>query len=237
MKTQQARGFTLIEVQIGLLLLVLIIGLVYSALHLATRSSAKSEQAIELTEHRRLISRFMQKQIAQIHPLYWSDRRGSSPIFFGEPDSVVFTGPLVASGEPDRIYLQSLAMEKANDHNTLNFLHAPLDLTRDPKNQQADLNAMPILEEIDKLSFSYYGTPDNRNNQNDWHDRWESNKNLPLIIRAEIQQKDAPPWPMLFFPLRVTQVESLNQFKLRSDETANTRNRQQQRDEPVNDAD
>lgn len=221
---KKALGFTLIEIQIGLLLLVLIMGLVYGALHLATKSLAKTTDANTVVENMRITSRFLQNQIAQIHPIYWVDRQGTTPVFKGDEDGFVYTGRTVASGNPDQLLLLTIKQEKSRNSHSLQFGQAALKTDENPLNELDDLRFTTLLDDANTIAFSYYGLKDTGAKTAVWTDTWSSKKYLPQLIKCTIVDNTGAAWPELFLSIMTDDVSSLSQFKINID-TSNARSR------------
>ena len=209
-------GFTLIEVQIALLLLVLILGLLSGALYMASKSWRSGQIENEQIEEKRLISSFLRRQISQIHPLFWSGSRDHELIFRGQKDAMVYVGSLPASAQAGQLSLLELAITGQGANQRLELGYIGITPDQAPFDTLEDMKRSPLLEGIDRLQFSYFGKQKESRQAPTWHDRWENSNMLPQLIKCTIILTNGSRWPEMIMPLHTDDVSSLIQFQLQA---------------------
>jgi len=205
-------GFTLIEIQIALLLLVMIMGLLFGALHMASRSWKTGQALNEKIEEKRLVAEFLRKQINQIIPILWVDGNGSDLIFRGEPGAMLFVGKLPAnrlSGLPSLLQLNT------TDEETIEFGYAPLTPDKTPFDTRNDRMLSTVLaNNIKSIKFQYFGRLNKGSKPSEWYESWASRKLLPRLIKCQITSTDDDVWPEMTFPIHIDNTSGFRQFFL-----------------------
>ncbi len=213
-------GFTLVEIQIALVLLVLIMGLLFGALHLAARSWRTGQAQNELIEEKRLVAEFLRRQISQITPMFWSDNRGSDLIFRGNEDSMLYVGKLPANRNNGGLsLLELITRENFSDgsskrlelgYGNLSTDHTPFD-TRDER-----LKHTLVLDQIKDIHFQYFGKQKVSTRTSEWSDSWQSKKLLPRLIKCQITLANGDEWPEMILPTYVDNTSGFRQFILQA---------------------
>ena len=212
---QKIHGFTLIEIQIALLLLVLIMGLMFGALYMGSKSWKKGQAQNELIEEKRLVSEFLRKQISQIIPILWTNNRGSDLVFRGNPDSMLFVGRLPANRLSGLPSLLQIVTKKDDTGIRLEFGYSTLTPDQTPFDTRGDrMQTTPLLDKIDSIDFQYFGQQRPGTKPPQWYPNWESRKLLPRLIKCQISLTDGAVWPEMIFPLHVDNTSSFRQFFL-----------------------
>ncbi len=230
-------GFTLIEVQIGMVLLVLIMGLLFGALHLASKSWQTGQAYNEMNEDKRLVAEFLRRQISQITPLFWSDVKSSALIFRGESDSMMFVGRLPANRNVGELSLMKLISKiGATDDagKRLELGYGKLDPDLSPFNsREKQLKYTLVLEQIKDIQFQYFGQQKSRLDSEppEWSDSWSSKKILPQLIKCQIILMKGKQWPEMIFPLHADDTSRFRQFILRASTNIESNTQQSLNDE------
>lgn len=215
-KFKYIQGFTLLEIQISLVLLVLIMGLLFSALHLASKSWKIGLVQNEITEEKRIVAEFLRRQLSQVTPLFWSGTRGLSLIFEGESDSILFIGKLPANRNIDQLSLLQLIARKRANHQSLELGYGSLSADSSPLDNTAEkLNYTLVLDQIKEISFQYFGQQ-SQSKVKEWSAQWKNNQKLPQLIKCQITMKTEQKWPEILIPLRVDNNRSFKQFILQA---------------------
>lgn len=205
------RGFTLIEIQIALLLLVLIMGLLFGALHLASKSWKAGQIQNEQIEEKRLVSEFLRRQISQIVPMLWITSRGSDLIFRGNEDSILYVSILPAnrlSGLPSLLQLIT------ND-NQLEFGYSFLTADQTPfDTRNGRMTKTEVLNNIEEINFQYFGKKNKGSRPPEWFSIWDSKRRLPNLIKCQITLANGTNWPEMIFPLHINDPTGFRQFFL-----------------------
>jgi general secretion pathway protein J len=85
-KTGRAAGFTLVELLLAITLMSILLGLTYSGLRAATRSSERGEEILAAGGELRAAHQFLRRQLNQMLPLSFSEEDGQETV------RVVFEG-------------------------------------------------------------------------------------------------------------------------------------------------
>lgn len=189
------RGFTLIEMIIGITLLGFILVLLYGGLRLSVKSWDTGEAMVSGTSRQVAVSNFLRRQLAQIYPLTWTDRDGKTQVAFsGDPDAVYFAAPIQAALGPGGISLLALRAEPADDGNDLSLSWQ----RNDPQEPAFEFpnpdDKVALAKKLDKIVFAYFGT-ETPDDEPAWHDEWHSESVLPQMIRLSLAGKDGRVWP------------------------------------------
>lgn len=185
------RGFTLIEIQIAVALLVLIMLLGYGALHFAGRSWQALDRAAEDIETQRLIARFLRRQLEQAIPIVLVKNGERQLVFHGGRDELRFVGRL-----PDHRGFGLHVIQLSYRRNDLLLNYRPLiDESSITTAFKADAGRI-LLTNIDKLVFSYYGG-ENKGELPRWQDEWRNKEQPPLLVRVNIETTDHSDWPVM----------------------------------------
>lgn len=223
--TSRSRGFTLLEIQIGLVLLVLIMGLLFSTLHLASKSWKTGLAKNDITEETRLVSEYLRRQLSQITPLFWSGTRGLDLIFKGQSDSILFVGKLPANRNTDQLSLLNLKVKSEAEVKSLVLGYDRLSTDYSPLTNASDkFEYTQVLEQVKSIEFSYYGQHQTRSKQLAWAGQWNNTRQLPKLIKCQIVMQTGVIWPELLIPVRVDNNRSFKQFILQAAPKRNGRN-------------
>jgi len=211
------RGFTLIEIQIALVLLVLIMGLLFVAMHVASKSWKIGQEQNEQIEEKRLVTEFLRRQFSQITPLFWTDTRGSDLIFRGNSDSLLFVGKLPANRNIDELSLLELITRKDQSGTRLELGYGRLSPDQTPFDTRNDrLKHTLVLDQIKEIHFQYFGSQEIGARTSEWSDHWESRKLLPRLIKCQITLVNDEQWPEMLFPVHIDDNSGFRQFILQA---------------------
>ncbi len=211
------QGFTLLEIQIALVLLVLIMGVLFSALHLASKSWRVGQAQNEMIEEKRLVAEFLRAQISQITPLYWTDTRGSALIFRGSAESIRYVGKLPANRSSKTLSLMELILIEDTTKRRLELGYGRLDPNHSPfTSNDGEMKHTLVLDQIKQLKFEYYGQQKLGSGSPEWSEHWESKKQLPQLIKCQITLLNNKQWPEMFFPIHTMSTNGFQQFILQA---------------------
>jgi general secretion pathway protein J len=185
-------GFTLVEVQIALLILLLIVAVLMGGLKLAAKSTNAAEKLVKQTSDVRIITSFIQKQITSILPLK-SLRNGKTKLLFkGQHSEVYYTGHLpehVVNGGPWLIHLH-----QKKEQLLLNY--RAIDNTRSfTENINSDFATVVLLENVDDFSIEYLSK-----RHGSWQSTWHKADFMPALIKIQLSQNNRL-WPDIVVPL------------------------------------
>lgn len=190
--THHHDGFTLIEIQIAIALLVLIVLLGYSSLHLAGRSWQATESGGARMESERLIGQFLRRQLEQSIPLLLVEDGERRLQFEGNRDQLQFISRLPAHRGGGGLHV--ITIQHAGG--ALLFSYRPLVVEYAPIGSAPEATTIELLTDIAEIELAYYGSITERALPG-WHSDWRGREQPPELIRLRIQPRDAAPWPDL----------------------------------------
>lgn len=234
----RSKGFTLVEVLIALVLLTLIMSLLFGALHLATKSWRAGAAHNNKIEEKRLVGEYLRTQLSQIVPLIWTDPRGGKVIFEGEEDRIRFVGSLPINRKTGKLSLLEMFVEEKDGGKQLSLAYQDLSPDRSPFDEfDDDIGQTLVLDQIEEVSFQYFGRMKASTQPPEWFDKWDSRNLLPMLIKCQITLSDGEQWPALSIPMMVDNVRGLRQFVLQASASNSRRSNANNSETSTDDAD
>lgn len=190
----KARGFTLIEVLIALVLLSLLMGGLLASLRTlgdtATRLEARAAQA----EERRLVSGFLRQVVGGLVRKPVDPGDGTPPLpFLGGAAELIWVAPMPAHHTVGGLHRFRLSRADL-DEGALRLQFLPyVDDDTPPDWSLADQRL--LLEGLQSLEIAYQLA-----GSRDWRSAWTEADRLPARIRLRLEQ-EAVWWPELVIPL------------------------------------
>jgi len=184
-------GFTLIEVQIAIVILLLIVAVVMGGLRLASKSTQAAEKVANQSTELRVISRLLINQISSIVPLKTLDKGKNKVLFKGANSSLYYMGHLpekALTGGPWFIHLH-------RQNNELVLSYKVFDNTRSMQdNMKGVFESISVLDGVVSFSVHY------QKETGQWLSSWRDNHTLPKTIKISLKQTGLE-WPALIMPL------------------------------------
>lgn len=202
----RARGFTLIEILLALMLLAMLMAGAYAGIRTATRAAHAGQTQIDRTNKLRVTQEFLRRELSQTLALpYEKESDGKLTVFAGKPDIITFVGPMpgyLGHGGP---YVQQIALERDVGTRKLTFRHMLYNgYTKDGHDKVDSVDPVVLLENIDDATFEYRGL-DEAGKMSDWEDEWKRANIAPAMVRVKLRftRGYAQAWPELVIPLMV----------------------------------
>ena len=196
-------------------LLSLILLLVFSSLHAAGRNWEISAEQIEIADELRLTSRFIRKNLAQTVPLIWINEKERKIAFAGTSDEINFVAPLPSHRGGGGLSLLTLKTGEREEDNKLMLYYrmaVPEHQSFDINLYDNEINSVVLADAIDTIEFSYFGS-ENPDITPDWHDDWNIEDRLPLLVRLKINSTERSIfWPEMVIAIRPQTVKGQPQF-------------------------
>ncbi len=196
-----ARGFTMIELMIALVLLALMSAVLFGSLNLAGRSSDAGTAKAEASSGMRLASEYLRTQLAAQHPQRMRKIQEFPLLFGGDPDQLRYTAPL-----PGRVglggiwyYRLKLATVAGRQKPSLILERVIPDVSAPERPDFADAEHSVLADDIKELKFSYYGvgTGAGVDEAPTWRDQWDDQQLLPQLIRVDVTPEKGSAWPTM----------------------------------------
>jgi len=201
---KQARGFTLLEVLLAVILLGLLIAGAYGGIRASANAMHAGERAIDRMDRVRTAQEFLRRQVSHILPLAFAHEQESGllHVFDGGSSYMRFVAPMpgyLSRGGP---YVQTLELARAADGLQLQFTSAMLNGYEDRQTAQAEAEPVVVLDRIRAGVFEYR-TLDDQGQLTDWSSEWQDPAVTPLMIRIRLDMQPGVqiPWPELDVPV------------------------------------
>jgi len=187
--TGDQRGFTLLELLIAIGLLVLLTGMLYGGLDLASQRYQGQSHRLDRSAQVALVQNFLRAQLSDARAL--PAPGGTAIQFDGRPDGISFVSRGPASANVGGLAQLTVAYAPGTSgaSGTLSVHWQPLAPTVVPRDSI-------LLANVRRVEFSYYGasTP---NDAPTWHASWQSLPILPSLVRLSLEFADGESMPTL----------------------------------------
>lgn len=191
-----AEGFTLLEALVALTILGFVSMIAAGALHLAVETRSRVEARAVATQELRAGGMLLRSRLRDARPATWRWSSSGSPHWFhGRPKSVHFVASLPPRWDDGRLYLYSIEADNKRDGTRLILRYRPMPddaATPVPADPEA---SFVLLNEIDGLSWSYYGRTEPEQ-AGRWRKTWD-HSHLPQLVRLVVEPGTPRlgPWP------------------------------------------
>jgi len=191
------RGFTLLELLIGMTLLGFILALLFGGFRLAATSWDAVETRVERTNDQQLARALVRRLLAQMQPLHWKKALNQPIAFIGERNVLRAVAPLTGQAGAGGLRLIELSQERGEPTQTgdgplrLVLRHAPV--LYDADDFAAGLGETKIhlvLGDLDSVEFGYFG-PEKIGEAPRWQDAWTNQQQLPQLVRLRLGSREA----------------------------------------------
>lgn len=182
-----AKGFTLLELMIALVLLGLVVTLLFDGLRLGARTWDSIEARTRGTQDLHLAGLFLRRQIEQAQPLAFNDEQGEMRIgFFGERHALRFVAPLPAHLGAGGMYWFTISVADAGDGKRLLLSYELFQGERWERYGSGAAQTSILARGLHAAEFDYLGYESAA-----WASRWEQKDRLPRLIRVRLKPADA----------------------------------------------
>lgn len=197
-------GFTLVELLLAITLMSILLGLTYTGLRAATRSSERGEIMLAAGGEMRASHQFVRRQLNQMLPLAFDldDSVDELRIMFvGDARSIQYVAPMpgyLGSGGPQVQLIELIS----GDDGVLQFSHALLQGYEEGR--LFDRAPVVLLENVKSGGFEFLGL-DEEGGPTDWTSSWDEPELLPVAVRLNVEfGGDAHmQWPELVAGVRI----------------------------------
>ena len=205
-KPGHAAGFTLVELLLAITLMSILLGLTYSGLRAATKSSQRGEALLAAGGELRAAHQFMRRQLNQMLPLPFAVTDGNEEIrvvFEGDARRIQYVAPMpgyLGAGGPQ---VQLVEIVNGDDGDlVIQFSHALLQGFE--QDRLFDRDPVMLLEGVNSAGFEFLGRDDARE-LTGWMTSWDQQGALPVAVRLDLEFSDDlhQRWPDLVASVRV----------------------------------
>ncbi len=195
-----AKGFTLLEVLIGMSIMSVMMLLLFASLRICVQNWNAGEKKITQVSEAAIVQGFLRNKLQQALPLtdILSKKREFS--FQGKAQKIQFVAPMAASAARLGLQLFTLTLKPED-----NQLGGQLAVDIKPffaSGAEADWKPeeIIILKHIQQLQFEYF---EKNNDQGQWHSEWVDKQVLPRLVRITIELENGLLWPPIIIALRI----------------------------------
>ena len=167
----------------------MILVLLFGGLRLGVRSWDAVQQQVDNLNTVRSVEGFFRRELALANPHRFNGPTGQRLAFIGERNKISFVTQLPSRFGVGGLYAVSLEIEQSENGKRIVWKQLPLSpqvqdflpLQHAPEMVLAETE----LSGVEDIWFTYFGQ-DSNTAAPQWTDRWEKDKQLPLLIRIQI---------------------------------------------------
>ncbi|HRG16424.1 MAG TPA: prepilin-type N-terminal cleavage/methylation domain-containing protein [Pseudomonadota bacterium] len=201
----RARGFTLVELLLAILLLGLLMAGAWAGITTATKATRSGEALIDRTNRVRVAQEFIRRQIrnALALPYVVDKSTGETRTFEGDADVMRFVAPMPGYLSRGGAYLQTLELRSGRGGGReLVFAHELLNGYDPDKPREAERDPVILIEGIRRATFEYRGL-DETGKLGDWEDEWDEPGSQPVLVRMkfDMDERSGYVWPEIVVPV------------------------------------
>ncbi len=194
---RSARGFTLLELLVAMVLLGLLSSLLFGGLRLGSRVWAEGERHLVTLEQAQTARNALRRILSRAVPRRSNDPRNNALLFDGESERLDFLGLSPAESIPGALFWMRLAVDRRADGNRLILGWRAMQPNEPPPERYADDETVVLLAGFTDVEFTYFGLPrGSRRRGAQWYGDWRNQVSLPDLIRVTVRfaADDPRPW-------------------------------------------
>jgi general secretion pathway protein J len=207
MKVTKFKGFTLIEVLIGMTLLSLMVVLLFSSLTIGAKSWEQGEKKIADVNEIAVVQQFFNHYLAHSVP-QWNDFDPEKDRIFsfqGKKQSLQFVAAFPASAERAGLQLFNLELVKKNKNSFISIAVTPFfPLT---ENEEFFEDEISLVENVAHFELAYFGLND-ETGESGWQNEWLNKEQQPQLVKILLELDDGRYLPEIIVTLNVDSAYS-----------------------------
>jgi general secretion pathway protein J len=199
---QPVRGFTLLEILIGLVLLSIMMTLLFGSIRMGARIWDSGETRAADLDRMLIVQNFLRYHLSTVRPVI-DDLAVEEDVkfsFSGTDKTIQFVSDLPSSARRKGLHQFNLEVIKENDAGVLIANIKPFYPSLE--GSEADIEAVRLISGIESMVVSYFGADrfDIKAPEGQWVEQWEDREFMPFLIKIEFRMQSGRNWP----PLMVT---------------------------------
>ena len=198
---RRRRGFTLLELLVGMAVFALMASVVLGGIRLGLKSWDAAAARSEAVDEIRVVHALLRRQLSSALPLATSHSGGWSLVFEGDSRSVRFVSELPGYVSGGGIHIVTLGMRPGEDGDDLVLSWRPLHAL----DENAEPQRAVLAHKVTEIRLDYFGAR-TRGALPQWSDSWRDSRSMPRLIRLALESGQKELWPELVVSLDVDAV-------------------------------
>lgn len=205
---KSVRAFTLIEVLIVMSLLSIMVVLLFGTLKISADSWEHGEDKISEVNEIAVVYNFFQRHLLSTKPLWddFSEPESRVLSFQGSEQSLQFVSSFPASADRPGLQLFTVKILDQFEPATIDVVMSPF--FRANEGEEIAKEQITLVKEVSHFKLGYFGE-NLETGQVDWQDQWQDRESLPRMVKIEIALTNGVFWPVMIFPLKITEAANL----------------------------
>ena len=204
-----SRGFTLLEMLVGLTLLGVMLILIYASLNVGLRAWDTGERRVSEAARQRVVQSFLRRELSQLFPVRWRGIPESKIAFEGAKDELKFVTMLTLGASAreggmqwGHLYLATDDTPGGERRQTLFIKRSAFDLQAKDWDGVDEAKPIALVTGVKGFELGYYGA-ENDTTDPEWKSEWINPLRMPQLIRITLQVEDGRNVPPLIVSLRL----------------------------------
>ena len=193
-----SRGFTLLELLVGMAVFAVMAAIVLGGIRLGVKSWDAAAERSEAVDEIRVVHGLLRRQLSSALPIATSRAGSWNLVFDGDAGSVRFVSELPGYVSGGGIHFVTLELAGGAD---LVLRWRPLHAL----DTEAPPDEVVLARNVGKLRFRYFGAR-TRNALPEWLESWGDSRTMPRLITISVEQESGEMWPELAVALEVDAV-------------------------------
>ena len=192
-----SRGFTLLELLVGLALLALLTTGLTPALRLAGQAWESVGRTADDAETMLTAQHFLRNAVTESYPLYFTEANGQRSLAYaGLPDALHMVTPMPAHLGLGGLQIVRISVAEHDGDRDLVVGWTPLLPASNSLDLDEDARRVVLASGVDKLELRYLGR-DTISGPIEEFDSWIGHRGLPKLVSLRVTFRDGSAWPDL----------------------------------------
>lgn len=197
--SRRARGFTLVELTVALVLMAAIAAVLFGSLSLAARTWDGGEAKVQEVSDMRAAQAYLRAQISAQYPQRLWKVPELPMMFAGERDEIRYAAALPERVAEGGVYYFRVVVQESDGKSQLVQERVVPDVAATSPPEFGGAERSVLADGIGELRIAYFGRDPGvaESAAPTWRDRWEDRQRLPLLVRIDVKPVKGAPWPTL----------------------------------------